>query len=246
MSFAHVDWSRQASLYEVNLRQFTAAKFDGRARQALCQFFGSSKHSVSVQTGSSKHPATDGKAARMGEAAKLQFQTVFEASAVGHRLLEKEAVLLGGGKNHRLGLYDGILIKDNHIRVAGGIAEALSALNGHANGLPVEIEADTIDQVRDAVDAGAPRILLDNMSPEQVREAVVVAFPDRRAGTGLYAFVAAVIGTVAVRRSAAPGGTRRSRRQPVVALVAGSVALESAAASDVRSRMLLPLNSLPL
>jgi nicotinate-nucleotide pyrophosphorylase (carboxylating) len=90
----------------------------------------------------------------------------------GLRALEKYAVTCGGGTNHRLGLYDGILIKDNHIRVAGGIGEALSALNGGAAGLPVEIEADTLEQVREAVAAGAPRILLDNMSPEQVREAV--------------------------------------------------------------------------
>ena len=90
----------------------------------------------------------------------------------GLRALEKYAVRCGGGTNHRAGLYDGILVKDNHIRAAGGIAEALDALNGNGAGLPVEIEADTIDQVREAVDAGAPRILLDNMSPEQVREAV--------------------------------------------------------------------------
>ena len=90
----------------------------------------------------------------------------------GLRALEKYAVRCGGGTNHRAGLYDGILIKDNHIRVAGGVAEALAALNGNAAGLPVEIEADTLDQVREAVAAGAPRILLDNMSPEQVREAV--------------------------------------------------------------------------
>jgi nicotinate-nucleotide pyrophosphorylase (carboxylating) len=90
----------------------------------------------------------------------------------GLRALEKYAVRCGGGTNHRAGLYDGILIKDNHIRVAGGVAQALRALNGHADGLPVEIEADTLEQVREAVAAGAPRILLDNMSPEQVREAV--------------------------------------------------------------------------
>ena len=90
----------------------------------------------------------------------------------GLRALEKYAVRCGGGTNHRAGLYDGILIKENHIRVAGGIGEALGALNGAAAGLPVEIEAETIEQVRDAVAAGAPRILLDNMSPEQVREAV--------------------------------------------------------------------------
>ncbi len=90
----------------------------------------------------------------------------------GLRALEKYAVRCGGGTNHRAGLYDGILIKENHIRVAGGIGEALGALNGAAAGLPVEIEAETIEQVREAVAAGAPRILLDNMSPEQVREAV--------------------------------------------------------------------------
>jgi nicotinate-nucleotide pyrophosphorylase (carboxylating) len=90
----------------------------------------------------------------------------------GLRALEKYAVRCGGGTNHRAGLYDGILIKDNHVRVAGGIAEALAALNGNGAGLPVEIEADTLEQVREAVDAGAPRILLDNMSPEEVREAV--------------------------------------------------------------------------
>jgi nicotinate-nucleotide pyrophosphorylase (carboxylating) len=90
----------------------------------------------------------------------------------GLRSLEKYAVRCGGGASHRAGLYDGILVKENHIRVAGGITEALGALNGHGKGLPVEIEAETIEQVREAVAAGAPRILLDNMSPEKVREAV--------------------------------------------------------------------------
>ena len=90
----------------------------------------------------------------------------------GLRALEKYAVRCGGGTNHRAGLYDGVLIKENHIRVAGGIAEALAALDGKAEGLPVEIEAETIEQVREAVAAGAPRILLDNMSPDEVREAV--------------------------------------------------------------------------
>jgi nicotinate-nucleotide pyrophosphorylase (carboxylating) len=90
----------------------------------------------------------------------------------GLRALEKYAVRCGGGTNHRAGLYDAVLIKENHIRVAGGVSAALGLLDEHGLGLPVEIEAETIDQVREAVDAGAPRILLDNMSPEQVREAV--------------------------------------------------------------------------
>jgi len=90
----------------------------------------------------------------------------------GLRALEKYAVRYGGGTNHRAGLYDGILIKENHIRVAGGITQALASLHEHGLGLPVEIEAETIEQAREAVAAGAPRILLDNMSPEEVREAV--------------------------------------------------------------------------
>jgi nicotinate-nucleotide pyrophosphorylase (carboxylating) len=90
----------------------------------------------------------------------------------GLRALEKYAVRCGGGQNHRAGLYDGVLIKENHLRVAGGVTAALAALDGRVDGLPVEVEAETLAQVREAIEAGAPRILLDNMSPEQVREAV--------------------------------------------------------------------------
>lgn len=90
----------------------------------------------------------------------------------GLRALEKYAVRCGGAANHRSGLYDGVLVKENHLRVAGGIAPALAALSGLTDDLPVEVEAETLEQVREAVEAGAPRILLDNMSPERVREAV--------------------------------------------------------------------------
>jgi nicotinate-nucleotide pyrophosphorylase (carboxylating) len=90
----------------------------------------------------------------------------------GLRALEKYAVRCGGGRNHRAGLYDGVLIKENHLRVAGGVTAALAAIDGRVDGLPVEVEAETLAQVREAIDAGAPRILLDNMSPEEVREAV--------------------------------------------------------------------------
>jgi nicotinate-nucleotide pyrophosphorylase (carboxylating) len=90
----------------------------------------------------------------------------------GLRALEKYAVRCGGGRNHRAGLYDGVLVKENHLRVAGGVSAALAALDGRVNGLPVEVEAETLAQVREAIDGGAPRILLDNMSPEEVREAV--------------------------------------------------------------------------
>jgi len=93
----------------------------------------------------------------------------------GLRALEKYAVRCGGGRNHRAGLYDGVLVKENHIRVAGGVGAALAALEGRVDGLPVEIEAETLAQVREALDGGATRILLDNMSPEEVREAVELA-----------------------------------------------------------------------
>jgi nicotinate-nucleotide pyrophosphorylase (carboxylating) len=88
----------------------------------------------------------------------------------GLRTLEKEAVEAGGGTNHRFRLDDGVLIKDNHLRLAGSIAEAVEKTR--ETGLPVEVECDTLDQVREALSAGADRILLDNMSPAELREAV--------------------------------------------------------------------------
>lgn len=87
----------------------------------------------------------------------------------GLRALEKYAVRCGGGVNHRAGLYDAILVKENHLRIAGGVTAAVAALDGTAG---VEIEAETLDQVREALDAGIGRILLDNMRPEEVRNAV--------------------------------------------------------------------------
>ncbi len=89
----------------------------------------------------------------------------------GLRALEKYAVRCGGGANHRAGLYDAILVKENHLRIAGGITAAVAALNGNGG---IEVEAETVDQVREALDAGVERILLDNMRPEQVAEAVAL------------------------------------------------------------------------
>jgi nicotinate-nucleotide pyrophosphorylase (carboxylating) len=89
----------------------------------------------------------------------------------GLRALEKHAVRCGGGANHRAGLYDAILVKENHLRIAGGITAAVARLNGTSS---VEVEAETLEQVREALAAGVGRILLDNMSPEEVREAVAL------------------------------------------------------------------------
>jgi nicotinate-nucleotide pyrophosphorylase (carboxylating) len=91
----------------------------------------------------------------------------------GLRALEKHAVACGGGRNHRLGLYDGILIKDNHLRVAGSLAAAVE--RSKEAGVPVEVECDTLDQVREALAADADSILLDNMSVQELREAVELA-----------------------------------------------------------------------
>ena len=91
------------------------------------------------------------------------------------RALEKEAVTHGGGANHRFGLYDAILVKENHIAAAGSVAEATrQALTAAGEGVWVEIEARALSEFREALDAGAPRILLDNMSLEELREAVQI------------------------------------------------------------------------
>jgi nicotinate-nucleotide pyrophosphorylase (carboxylating) len=87
----------------------------------------------------------------------------------GLRALEKYAVRCGGGRNHRFGLHDAVLVKENHVRVAGGIGAAVAAF---ADGRAVEVETETLDDVAEALEAGADRILLDNMTPEQVRAAV--------------------------------------------------------------------------
>src|SRR3954468_21104242 len=90
----------------------------------------------------------------------------------GLRVLEKQAVLAGGGHNHRSGLFDAILVKENHAAMAGGVGEATR--RALTSSLPVEVECATLDEVREALEAGASRILLDNMSNEQLREAVAL------------------------------------------------------------------------
>ncbi|MDI6735831.1 MAG: carboxylating nicotinate-nucleotide diphosphorylase [bacterium] len=99
----------------------------------------------------------------------------------GLRLLEKYAVKMGGGTNHRFGLYDGILIKDNHIKVTGGITQAvrqvqegLSAGENMPPGLKVEVETTDLDEVNEAVNLNVDIIMLDNMSLEMIKEAVKI------------------------------------------------------------------------
>ena len=91
----------------------------------------------------------------------------------GWRVLEKYAVRIGGAHNHRMGLYDGVLIKDNHIAVSGGIANAVSkARQAISHLVKVEVEAATMEEVKEALAAGADTIMLDNMDLDQIRQAV--------------------------------------------------------------------------
>lgn len=91
----------------------------------------------------------------------------------GWRSLEKYAVRVGGAQNHRMGLYDGVLIKDNHIQVCGGVREAVTRMKACACHLhKIEVEAADLQQVRDALEAGADVIMLDNMDMDRIKEAV--------------------------------------------------------------------------
>jgi nicotinate-nucleotide pyrophosphorylase (carboxylating) len=93
----------------------------------------------------------------------------------GMRSLEKAAVAAGGGVNHRMGLFDRVLVKDNHLALAGaGLVDAVARARDELPGVLVEVEADDLDGVRHALEAGADWILLDNMTPDELREAVAL------------------------------------------------------------------------
>jgi nicotinate-nucleotide pyrophosphorylase (carboxylating) len=92
----------------------------------------------------------------------------------GLRALEKYAVRCGGGTNHRMGLSDMALVKDNHIAAAGGISEAYRRVRDLEATIPVEIEVDSLDGLREAIAAGADEVLIDNFTPDQMRDAVAV------------------------------------------------------------------------
>lgn len=92
----------------------------------------------------------------------------------GLRVLEKYSVRMGGGQNHRMRLDDGVLIKDNHVAVCGGVAEAVRRAKAANTGLQVQVEVDRIEQIEPALSAGADRLLLDNMPAHVLREAVTL------------------------------------------------------------------------
>ncbi|WP_184336938.1 MULTISPECIES: carboxylating nicotinate-nucleotide diphosphorylase [Rhizobium] len=93
----------------------------------------------------------------------------------GLRALEKYAVRAGGGMNHRFALYDAVLIKDNHVAISGGVAEAIRrARAGVGHLVKIEVEVDRLDQLHEAMETGVDAVLLDNMTPDQLREAVAI------------------------------------------------------------------------
>ncbi len=118
--------------------------------------------------------------ARFVEAAEGSGAVILDTrkTTPGLRALEKAAVKAGGGTNHRMGLDDAILIKDNHVALAGGVGEAVRRAREARPGLEVEVECGELGEVRDAVAAGADRLLLDNMDPEGLRQAVAAVRGD--------------------------------------------------------------------
>ena len=142
----------------------------------------------------------------------------------GWRLLEKYAVRCGGGHNHRLGLYDGILIKDNHLAATAhaGIAAAVQAARDHWHGqLPVEIEVETLDQLRQVLPVRPDIVLLDNMTQDQMREAVRLR---SELATGVQLEASGGVMLTTVRAIAATGVDRIS----VGALTHSAIALDMA------------------
>jgi nicotinate-nucleotide pyrophosphorylase (carboxylating) len=120
----------------------------------------------------------------------------------GLRALEKAAVAAGGGINHRMGLYDAILIKENHAAIAGGVGEAVRRAREARPELSVEVECRNLEEVGQGIEAGADRLLLDNMSPVELREAVAVA---QRSGDGPELEASGGIDLVNVREIAETG-----------------------------------------
>lgn len=119
----------------------------------------------------------------------------------GLRVLQKYAVRCGGGVNHRMGLGDAALIKDNHVAAAGSVAAAFRAVRERAPEVAVEVEVDNLDQLVEAIDAGADLILLDNMSPTLMRQAVALTKPAgvrTEASGGLTLNDAAAVGATGV------------------------------------------------
>ena len=159
------------------VRGDTVARIDGRARAVLA----AERTALNLLCRmSGVATATRALADAIGDAkAKI---VCTRKTTPGLRTLEKEAVRLGGGANHRFGLDDAMLTKDNHIAMAGGVRPALERARQQAGHLvKIELEVDTLDQLAEALEVGVDAVLLDNMAPEMLRRAVTMV--DGRAVT---------------------------------------------------------------
>lgn len=119
--------------------------------------------------------------ARFVEAVKDLSVQILETrkTAPGLRILDKYAVRVGGGRNHRIGLYDGVMIKSNHVRALGGISKAIARARSRAPAtIKIEVEVRNLEELQEALRAGADIIMLDNMSLEEMRQAVKIASED--------------------------------------------------------------------
>ena len=154
------------------------------ADDVICKLVGSARHLLSGERAALNFlqtlSATATTAATWVAATRGTRATILDTRKTipGLRQAQKYAVRIGGASNHRTGLFDAILIKENHIRAAGGIAAALKAANASAESVDadvlVEIEVESLDELREALDSGATRVLLDNFSVEDLRAAVEV------------------------------------------------------------------------
>ncbi|MGH8710552.1 MAG: carboxylating nicotinate-nucleotide diphosphorylase [Burkholderiales bacterium] len=150
-----------------------------QAGQALCEITGKARAMLTAERPAlnflQMHSATATLTRRYTEAIKGSRAAIMDTRKTlpGLRIAQKYAVKVGGGKNQRIGLFNGILIKDNHILAAGGVTQALQQAKKLAKpGVPIQIEVENLQELEEALSAGAKLILLDNYNLEQLREAV--------------------------------------------------------------------------
>ncbi|MFZ2207395.1 MAG: carboxylating nicotinate-nucleotide diphosphorylase [Porticoccaceae bacterium] len=172
----------------IDIRWLAAEGEDIRADQTLCELEGDARALLTGERSALNFlqtlSGTATAARRYRDLAAGTGVTVLDTRKTipGLRLAQKYAVRVGGCRNHRLGLHDAFLIKENHIAACGGIAEAVASAHRIAPGKPVEVEVENLDECRQALAAGAERIMLDNFTPADIAAAVTL----RGAGTTEY------------------------------------------------------------
>ena len=190
----------------IDIRWLAAEGEDIRADQTLCELAGDARALLTGERSALNFlqtlSGTATAARRYRDLAAGTGVTVLDTRKTipGLRLAQKYAVRVGGCRNHRIGLHDAFLIKENHIAACGGIAEAVASARRIAPAKPVEVEVENLDECRQALAAGAERIMLDNFTPADIATAVTL----RGAGTTEYE-VSGNIDEQSLRRYAAAG-----------------------------------------